>query len=79
MVKDRPDSARRAVRGNEIASIVTQNQRRLAEAWNEYFGQPPSARRTCLRTGTREVLDRLDQATLAKAFRGELLANGTAT
>ena len=25
------------------------------------------------------LLDRLDQATLAKAFRGELLANGTAT
>ncbi len=25
------------------------------------------------------LLERLDQATLAKAFRGELLANGTAT
>ncbi len=28
---------------------------------------------------TSTLLDRLDQATLAKAFRGELLANGTAT
>ena len=55
---------------NKAAALLTQAD--LQADWSEYEAALASY------TAAVALLDRLDRATLAKAARGELLANGTA-
>ncbi len=52
-------------------------QRRIVEHIKAAFAHTDALAAKAVRATA--LLDRLDQATLAKAFRGELLTNGTAT